>query len=96
MELCRTIENENAIENETMEKMGYGNGQSLTMKKKDKSGMERSRKIEKMGYRNGTECNGPQQKKIWRSGMERFRVMEKTMKKWDTGMGGSRTMEKMG
>lgn len=25
MELCRTIENENAIENETMEKMGYGN-----------------------------------------------------------------------
>ena len=41
MELCRTIENENAIENETMEKMGYGNGQSLTMKKKRWKGPEK-------------------------------------------------------
>ena len=55
MELCRTIENE------TMEKMGYGNGQSLTMEKKTEIG-------------NGKVLKN---RKKWDIEMERFRTMGK-------------------
>ena len=73
MELCRTIENENAIENETMKKWDTGMGGSRTM--------------EKIGYRNGRipnneknrirEWEGPEQWKKWDSGMGGSRTMEK-------------------